>query len=188
MITQGALQGKIVFFDAGTYRVTNTLYFPGGSKIVGESYPVIMSSGSSFSNINSPIPVIRIGRVGESGSFQWSDMIVSTQGPQAGAVLIEWNLAASQGSGMWDVHTRVGGFTGSNLQVAQCPTIPTTINSACIAAYISLHVTPSATGVYLENVWLWTADHDLDSADSTQISIYSGRGLYFESSAGTAWL
>jgi glucan 1,3-beta-glucosidase len=46
-------------------------------------------------------------------------MIVSTQGAQPGAVLIEWNLAAPTDSpaGMWDVHGRIGGFAGSQLQV-----------------------------------------------------------------------
>lgn len=58
-------------------------------------------------------------------------MIVSTQSAQAGATLIEWNLA-SRGtpSGMWDVHTRIGGFSGSNLQVVQCPTTPAVHDTA----------------------------------------------------------
>jgi hypothetical protein len=106
--------------------VTNTIYIPPGSKVVAESYSVIMSSGSKFSNINSPVPLVQVGHAGDSGSVQWSDMIVSTQGAQPGAVLIEWNLKASSGSGMWDVHTGIGGLLGSNLQVGQCPTSQTT--------------------------------------------------------------
>jgi glucan 1,3-beta-glucosidase len=58
----------------------------------------------------------------------------------------------------------------------------------CLAAYMSMHITTSASGAYLENVWLWTADHDLDSASSTQISVYTGRGLLIEPSGGTCWL
>lgn len=118
-ITSAASSGKIVFFDQGTYKVTGTIYIPSGSRIVGEAYPVIMASGSTFSNISSPAPVIRVGKSGESGCIEWSDMIISTQGSTPGAVLIEWNLAAASGSGMWDVHTRIGGFTGSQQQVAQ---------------------------------------------------------------------
>lgn len=83
-------------------------------------------------------------------------MIVSTQGTQAGAMLIEWNLASGSGSpsGMWDVHIRVGGFAGSDLQVAQCPvtTSSTSVNMACVAAYMSMHVTSGASGLYMENV------------------------------------
>lgn len=186
-LTNGANNGQIVFFDAGTYKVNNTIYIPPGSIVVGEAYSVIMSSGSTFADIDNPVPVVQVGRSGDSGTVQWSDMIVSTQGSQPGAVLIEWNLAASSGSGMWDVHTRIGGFAGSDLQVAECPTTAA-VSSSCYAAYMSMHVTTVASGVYLENVWLWTADHDLEDSSSTQISIYTGRGLLFESSDGVAWL
>ena len=178
-LTSAASSGKIVFFDQGTYKVTNTIYIPPGSRIVGEAYPVIMASGSVFSSITTPIPVVQVGKPGESGSVEWSDMILSTKGSTPGAVMIEWNLAATSGSGMWDVHTRIGGFTGSEQQVSQCPTSAAVLAN-CEVAYMSMHITSSASGVYLENVWLWTADHDLDSADNTQISVYTGRGLLVE--------
>ncbi|KAJ5889305.1 exo-beta-1-3-glucanase [Penicillium tannophilum] len=191
VINSATAAGQVVLFDAGTYKVTSTLLIPPGARLVGEAYSVIMSSGSYFNNINSPQPVIRVGTAGQAGQVEWSDMIVSTQGAQAGAILVEWNLAASgTPSGIWDVHARIGGFTGSDLQVAQCEKTPssTSINSACIAAFMTLHVTASASNLYLENVWLWTADHDIDDASNTQITVYNGRGLYIESSAGTFWL
>lgn len=184
--------GKVVFFDAGTYKVSSTLFIPAGARLVGESYSVIMSSGSFFNNTDFPQPVVRVGNAGDRGVVQWSDMIVSTQGTQAGAILIEWNLASPSGSpsGMWDVHARIGGFTGSDLQIAQCPTTPgsTAVNRACIGAYMTMHVTPSASGLYMENVWLWTADHDIDDPSNRQLTIYNGRGLFIESTAGTFWL
>lgn len=192
IINSATSAGKVVFFDAGTYLVTKTLLIPPGAKMVGESYPVIMSSGSFFANMASPQPVVKVGNAGQAGQVEWSDMIVSTQGAQAGATLIEWNLAAPAGtpSGMWDVHTRIGGFTGSNLQVAQCAKAPTStaVNNACIGAYMSMHVTSGASGLYMENNWLWTADHDIDDSGNTQLSIYSGRGLFIESAVGTVWL
>ncbi|KAK4865561.1 hypothetical protein LT330_009349 [Penicillium expansum] len=178
-LTSAASAGKIVFFDQGTYKVTSTLYVPPGSRIVGEAYSVIMATGSVWSSITNPIPVVQIGRSGESGFVEWSDMIVSTSGSTPGAVLIEWNLAATSGSGIWDVHTRIGGFQGSNQQVAQCPTTAA-VSAACQVAYMSMHITKVASGVYLENVWLWTADHDLESPTNTQISVYTGRGLLVE--------
>lgn len=160
-ILRAAASAKILFVDAGTYKVTSTIYVQSNSKIVGETYPVIMSSGSYFNDLNNTKPVIKVGFPGEIGSVEWSDVIVSTQGQQAGAILIEWNLASYDSpSGMWDVHTRIGGSTGSNLQVAQCPaappgeTPPISVNSTCIAAHMSMHVTKFGTGVYLENVWL----------------------------------
>ncbi|KAJ6095063.1 hypothetical protein N7467_002576 [Penicillium canescens] len=178
-LTSAASSGKILFFDQGTYKVTKTLYVPPGSKIVGEAFPVIMASGSTWSSITNPVPVIQIGKSGESGSVEWSDMILSTQGSTPGAKMIEWNLAATSGSGMWDVHTRIGGFKGSQQQVPQCPT-SAAVSAACEAAYMSMHITSVASGVYLENVWLWTADHDLDTGNDIQISIYTGRGLLVE--------
>ncbi|KAJ5909416.1 Pectin lyase fold/virulence factor [Penicillium tannophilum] len=184
-LTSAASSGSIVFFDQGTYKVTNTLYFPPGLRLVGEAYPVIMASGSVFSDISTPIPVIQVGKSGESGSIEWSDMIVSTQGSAPGAVLIEWNLAAESGSGMWDVHTRIGGFDGSDQQIAQCPT-SAAVSAACEVAYMSMHITSSASGVYMENNWLWTADHDIDDASNTRVSLYSGRGLLVEGT--TIWL
>jgi glucan 1,3-beta-glucosidase len=197
VLATAASQGKIVFFDAGDYLVTETIYVPAGSKITGESYPVILSSGSFFADMTNPQPVVQVGKSGETGTVEWSDMIVSSKGAQAGAILIEWNLAAptSTPAGMWDVHTRVGGFVGSDLQLAQCPTTPNTqitlasqLPQGCIAAFMSMHVTTTATGLYMENCWLWTADHDVDDPDLTRISIYSGRGLLIESIEGGIWL
>ena len=101
---------KILLFDYGVYRVTSTLRIPPGSRIVGESYPVILSSGEFFADMHNPQPIVQIGRPGDKGSIEWSDMIVSTQGNQAGAILIEINIASSPASptGLWDVHTRIG--------------------------------------------------------------------------------
>lgn len=195
-INSAKSSGKVLFFDAGYYKVTSTLYVPAGSRITGESYPVIMSSGSFFSNIKSPKAVVQIGKVGETGVVEWSDMIVSTQGAQAGASLIQWNLNSPSAtpSGMWDVHVRVGGFTGSQLQVAQCPTTPNTAtppaipNAKCISDFLSMHVTSGASGIYMENCWIWVADHDIDDPSLTQITVYSGRGLLVDSKTANMWL
>ena len=239
-INAAAEAGNILFVDAGTYRITKTLDIPAESKILGEGYPVIMSSGPYFTSMQAPQAVVRVGAAGAVGCVEWSDMVVATQGQQAGAILIEWNLAASgTPSGMWDVHTRIGGFKGSKLQLADCPATPAVpsngtsggnsstpvapfrnatatvktsspgptgvsplysnstgngsgtdtayINKACIAAFMSMHITSSAAGLYMENTWLWTADHDLDST-FTNITVYSGRGLYVESEKGNIWL
>jgi len=136
---------------------------------------------------------VRVGlATGQTGVVEWSDMVVSTQGACAGAILIQWNLASPVGtpSGMWDVHTRVGGFKGSNLQVAQCPTTAAQPNQACIGAFQSMRISNIGSGLYMENNWFWTADHDLDDVNNanTQLTIYSGRGLSIESTIGNFWL
>lgn len=158
-IDTAVASGKVVYIDYGLYLITSTLRIPPGSKIVGETWPVIMASGSYFGNINAPQVAVQIGTSGQSGTVALSDFVVAGKGAVPGATLIEYNLAspAGQPSGLWDVHVRVGGFTGSDLQVAQCEKTPgsSNINNACIGAYMSMHVTKASGGLYMENVWLW---------------------------------
>lgn len=162
-IDRAAASDKVVFFDAGVYKVTKTLTIPPNSKIVGEAFPVILSSGEFFNNQDEPKPVIQIGQTGQQGHVELSDLIISTQGAQAGATLIEWNLASpSEPSGLWDVHARVGGFAGSRQTSAECAkkpnTVITEVDKNCIAAYMLMHITPSASNLYMENCWLWVSD------------------------------
>lgn len=197
-ILKAKKEGKILFLDAGYYKVTGTIYVPPGSKIVGEALAsVILSAGAYFNDISAPKVVVKIAQPGEQGTVEISDLFVSTQGQQKGAILIEYNLASlSVPAGLWDVHTRIGGFAGSNLQTEQCEKTPDVeitednLVEECIAAYLSMHVTKWGSGLYMENNWLWTADHDLDDArnNNTQITIYAGRGLHIESLQGKLWL
>ncbi|KAL8351214.1 hypothetical protein RB601_000702 [Gaeumannomyces tritici] len=197
-------EGVVAFIDAGYYRVTDTVFFPPNLRVVGEAMSsVIMAAGPKFSHIDRPHAVVQVGKPGDKGYLEFSDVFVSTQGATAGAVLIEYNLATYTGStckltsqstppsGMWDVHTRIGGFAGSGLQVAECLKTPeklNDVNAKCIAAYMSCHITKSARGLYMENNWFWVADHDIEDYNNTQISIYAGRGLLIESKAGRIWL
>ncbi|KAJ4369777.1 hypothetical protein N0V83_005541 [Neocucurbitaria cava] len=198
-ILKAQIESRILFLDAGYYKVTGTIYVPPGSKIVGEALAsVILASGEYFNDIDAPKVVVQIAQPGEQGTVELSDLIFSTQGQQKGAILVEYNLASygAEPAGLWDVHTRIGGFAGSNLQVEQCEKTPNVTITAdnlvedCIAAYMSIHVTKFGTGLYMENNWLWTADHDLDDAtnNNTQLTIYAGRGLYIESMRGALWL
>ncbi|KXT07061.1 hypothetical protein AC579_5873 [Pseudocercospora musae] len=194
-INQAKAAGKILYLDHGDYLVSSTIYIPGGSRIVGESFSVILSYGPYFDDMKNPKPVVQIGKPGEQGSIQWTDSIVSTQGRQQGAVLFEYNLIAAAGSpsGLWDVHARVGGFAGSKLLLANCPKTPTTtvtannLNTNCISGFLTMHITKQSAGLYLENVWLWVADHDVEDPALTQITVYAGRGLLDESQ-GPVWM
>ncbi|KAH6677590.1 pectate lyase superfamily protein-domain-containing protein [Halenospora varia] len=187
-----AANNQIAFIDAGTYRVTSSIYIPKDSRVVGEAYPVIMGYGGDFINPSDPQCVLCVGYPGDTGITEVSDLVVSTQGPAAGAILIRWNLASppNNPSGMWDVHSRVGGFAGSKLTSTECPAQPnsTTINPSCIAAFMHMHIPSTASGLYIENSWLWTADHDMDSPSLDRITVYSGRGLYCQSKLGNIWL
>ncbi|KAL8705403.1 MAG: hypothetical protein Q9201_001475 [Fulgogasparrea decipioides] len=54
LFIQAASTSRIIFIDASAYRITRTLNIPRESKIVGEAYPVIMSSGGFFANMRKP--------------------------------------------------------------------------------------------------------------------------------------
>lgn len=171
------------------------MYIPPNTRIVGEALSsVILATGALFSDMENPKPVIQVGREGETvGRVEWSDMLVSTRGGTAGAVLIEFNLKSEdEPSGMWDVHARVGGFAGSDLMVEQCLKTPdveiTEPDPKCAAAYMAVHVTKAAGNIYMENNWLWVADHDIEDLNSTQIHVFAGRGMLIESETGRIWL
>lgn len=182
----------IAYLDAGIYIVTDTVFIPANAKIVGEAQAsIIMATGPKFQDMRNPRPVMQVGRPRDVGRIEWSDTIISTRGPAAGAVLIEYNLfTPGTPSGMWDVHTRVGGFAGTYLQVSECPAIKSAnaANSSCIAAYMSMHITASAGGLFTENCWLWVADHDLEDQVYHRVAIFAGRGLLIESLRGRIWL
>ncbi|KAJ5819346.1 hypothetical protein N7474_004937 [Penicillium riverlandense] len=190
-ILDSAQDGQVVYFDHGAYVITSTLKVPKNIKITGEVWPVIMASGSKFQDEKNPIAALQIGQSGDVGSVEMSDLIITTKGSAPGAILMEWNVAASsQGSaGMWDVHIRVGGAAGTELQSSNCPKTPhtvTTPKASCIAAFLLLHITEKASA-YIENAWMWTADHELDLPDHSQINVYTGRGVLIESQ-GPVWM
>ncbi|RDW90033.1 exo-beta-1,3-glucanase Exg0 [Aspergillus mulundensis] len=190
-ILDSATSDQVVFFDHGAYVITDTIKVPSTIKIVGEVWPVLMAHGDKFSDDQNPIPLLQVGQPGETGSVEISDLTILTKGPAPGAILMEWNVAEeTPGSvGMWDVHFRVGGSAGTELQSDTCAKTPnstTTPDANCIGAFMLLHLTEKSTA-YLENVWSWTADHELDLSDHNQINIYNGRGILIESQ-GPVWM
>ncbi|KAJ5184442.1 Pectin lyase fold/virulence factor [Penicillium cf. griseofulvum] len=183
--------GQVIYFDHGAYVITSTIKVPKDIKITGEIWPMLMAHGPKFANQDKPVPVFQVGQKGDIGSVEMTDLIITTKGPAAGAILMEWNLAgSSQGSaGMWDVHFRIGGAAGTELQSDTCPKTPkekTIPRKECMAAFMLLHVTKKGS-VYLENTWFWTADHELDLKDHNQINVYTGRGVLIESQ-NPVWL
>jgi glucan 1,3-beta-glucosidase len=152
----------VVYFDHGAYVITSTVKVPKNIRITGEIWPLIMAGGSTaFKDQANPTPVFQVGQPGDVGSVEMSDLIFETLGPQPGAILVQWNVAeSSQGSsGMWDVHFRIGGSAGTQLQSNTCsknPTVTAPANAACEGAFMLLHITAKATA-YVENCWFWVA-------------------------------
>ncbi|KAJ7670146.1 exo-beta-1,3-glucanase [Mycena polygramma] len=175
---------KILDLDAGTCRVSNTITIPTGSIVVGEFWTTILGSGSAFSDASNPKPVLQVGNPGDKGAVEISDIVVSTVGGSAGAICIEWNPTGNAGAvGAWDVHVRIGGAKGTNIQVSQCPTTSTA--TQCMGAFLGLHVLGSG---YFENVWVWTADHDLDDPGQGRINSFTARGVFIDHAPGPVWL
>lgn len=187
-----AAADEVVFIPHGAYLIHDTINVPANIRIVGELWPLLMAAGgSNFQDELNPRPMLRVGFPGDVGDVEISDFMIETKGAQPGAILMEWNVEASgQGTaGLWDVHFRIGGTGGTELQSDTCrktPEVETRPNLDCIGAWMLLHVTESAS-IYMENTWLWVSDHELDLKDWSQINIYNGRGLLMESTKG-AWL
>jgi glucan 1,3-beta-glucosidase len=133
-------------------QVTKTIKIPENTVVVGELWPIIMASGSFFANQAKPEPVVQVGNPGDKGTVEISSMLFSTKAGSAGAILLEWNLHDRDGSqgqvGLWDSHIRLGGATGTNLGVAECLAQTHHSGTSCQAAYLSLHITASASGYF----------------------------------------
>jgi len=148
---------------------------------------VLMAGGdSTFQDEQNPQPMLKVGEPGDSGTVEITDLFFASKGAQPGAILVQWNMREStQGSAaMWDSHFRVGGFSGSDLQVGTCPRGQGAVPE-CFGVHTLIQFTAQSSA-YLENIWAWTSDHDLDLPG--QISIYTGRGVVVESRTGPVWL
>lgn len=182
---------QILYFDHGAYLITKPVNVPSNIRMTGEIWPLIMIGGTAFQDSNNPQPAFIVGKAGDIGKVEISDLIFETQGPQPGAIMMLWNVqGANNGDvGMWDTHFRIGGTAGTKLQQDTCQGNTTSsqmYNAACAGSYLMLQISQQAT-CYLENTWLWVADHELDMAGHEETNIYNGRGMLIESQ-GPVWL
>jgi glucan 1,3-beta-glucosidase len=80
---------KIIYFPAGTYIVTNTIFVPAGSMIIGDAYASTISAvGSQFWNPNSPVTMFKVGNAGDVGQAQISDMMFTVADVLQGCKLV----------------------------------------------------------------------------------------------------
>ncbi|KAH9945977.1 exo-beta-1,3-glucanase [Epithele typhae] len=177
---------KIIFVDAGVYYVSDTIYIPGNTQLVGEGWSVIMGGGAKFQDMNDPQPIIQVGKEFELGDVEITDIVFSTRGAAPGAIVMEWNIhpLTQGGAGMWDTHFRLGGSECRYHQtLAECPR--STISPQCLTDFLALHITIQASA-YIESAWIWLADHDIDDPNLSQLNVFSGRGVLSESLAPSA--
>ncbi|KAL4918595.1 pectate lyase superfamily protein-domain-containing protein [Aspergillus aurantiobrunneus] len=173
---------RVIYFPAGTYMVTDTIFVPAGRRIVGDPYASIISAvGANFKDPAAVRPMVKFGYPGDVGIAQVTDMMFTVGDILPGCLIVEVNIAGTEPGdvGFWNTHIRIGGAVGSKVQT-QCSGSP----DQCKAAWAALHLT-STSSAYIENMWGWTADHDLDGSNDQTIS--TGRGLLVEATAAT-WL
>ena len=194
-VLDAATPTQVIYFPHGNYLLKNTLKITKSVNIVGEVWPILMADGASFNDQSNPKVVIQVGDENSSNiNVQMSDLVISTNGPAQGAILMEWNTKGDGtpgANGLWDVHWRIGGYAGSNLQSDKCSRAdagqPQTVSQNCFGAFLLFHMTEKSSA-YLENVWWWVADHELDNKDGNQLNIYNGRGVLIEAADGPTWL
>ncbi|KAA8650192.1 uncharacterized protein ATNIH1004_002873 [Aspergillus tanneri] len=188
ILSAAANMSAIVYFPYGVYVIKDTLHVPLGSRIVGQVWPQIMATGSKFQDMENPRVAVEVGKKGDVGIIEIQNMMFTVSGPTAGAILMQWNIHEStKGSAaLWDCHFRVGGATGSSLQAKDCPKQASSVKESCIAASALLYI-PKSASAYMENVWAWTADHDLDIKSQDQLDVFVARGFLIESH-GPTWL
>jgi len=172
--------------------VSSTLTIPTGTRLVGEAWSVLAGKGPAFQDQENPQVAFKVGEKGERAErpTEITDVVFTTVGPAAGAIVVEWNAIEPEGmqagAGMWDTHIRLAGSAGTGLEVSNCPSSGAGGFDNCFAAFMSLHITSQATG-YFEGTWVWLADHDLDAPGQDQITVYAGRGILSESQ-GPVWM
>ncbi|CUF42273.1 glycoside hydrolase family 55, putative, partial [Bodo saltans] len=178
-----------IFIPYGIYFISNTVLVPAGSKLFGEAWTRFAPVGDFFGDLTNPQPVFQVGTVNgyeidTGGAVEISDLMFTTHYPAPGAKMIVWHAdcgGVAGACGLWDVHFRIGGAIGTNMGCNECLFNKTTFlhnQSTCYGAHTLLYIAPNAS-VYVENMWGWVADHDIDTG--LDLNIYNARGLVVES-------
>jgi hypothetical protein len=72
---------KLIFFDAGTYYITDTLTIPAGSQVAGEAWSVMLGGGPNFQDEENPKVMVRAGEPYCTGILEITDIVFSTVAP-----------------------------------------------------------------------------------------------------------
>jgi len=143
-IINAAAGKQVLFFPHGTYILTDTLFIPPGSRLIGEAWSTFSAYGSKFKDPKNLRAMIKIGNPGDVGVAQMTDFLFTTSDFLPGAVLVEINMAG-------DKPGNVSGFnchfliTGASTASCKTP-------AACTTARLCAHFTASSSA-YWENSW-----------------------------------
>lgn len=124
-----------------------------------------------------------MGNPGDVGITQISDMRFTVAEVLPGAIILEVNIAGSSPGdvGIWNTQVTIGGGADSTVR-NQCTNQD---SIGCKAVFLAVHLTATSSA-YLQNIWVWTADHYVDGSAEPQV-ISTGRGILVEATKAT-WL
>lgn len=72
---------SIIFIDAGSYVLKDTIYVPSGAQIVGECWAQLVASGVNFQDMTNPRALFKVGSPGQEGTVEIQDLLFTTTGP-----------------------------------------------------------------------------------------------------------
>lgn len=183
ILADNAANCKITYFPYGVYVVEDTLKVPINSRIAGEAWAVITAKGENFNDDKNPKAVVQLGQSGDVGVLEVQDMRFSVGEVLPGAKILEINAAGTNPGDVALFNTIV--TVGGTVETSVKDTCDQQDTSQCMAAYLMVHLTDSSSA-YIENLWSWTADHNLDGGSGYTV-ISTGRGILVEATKGT-WL
>lgn len=95
---------RVFYFPHGIYLLTDTLYIPAGTRMIGEALTQLSASGEKFMDGAKPKAMIQVGKPGEVGVAQLSDFMFTVADVLPGAVLVEVNMRGEEVGdvGMWN--------------------------------------------------------------------------------------
>lgn len=165
------------------YRVDSTLLVPKGSRIVGEAWATISGNGNFFKDLSNPKPIIAVGNSGDVGVAQIQDIRVTVSDVLPGAILMQFNMAGNKPGdvALWNSILTVGGTRGAEALTNACRDP----KNECQAAFIGIHLTTTSSA-YIENTWVWVADHITEDFDGG--SKIAGKGGVLVESKKATWL
>jgi hypothetical protein len=181
-LNYAAQNNKIAFLPFGIYRTLQTITIPSGTELIGNGWSTISGYGSNFSDPSNPTPVVQIGTPGTTGTAHIQDIRFTVGQRLPGAIIVQVHLA---GRSPGDVSISnslitIGGLRSTEIDCSDA-------SAPCRAAYLGMHLA-STSSAYIDNVWVWVADHASDPNPHNQgFHIAAKGGVLIEATKGT-WL
>ena len=142
--------GGVVFLPGGVYKVSQPLTIPSGVTLIGEAWSEIQASAgaAAWKDAANPQPMLRLTAGGAGSGPLLSNLMLTVGGSHStsgdrdlpGCIIVQWEHPNAT---FYDVHWRVQN-----------------------AAHTSLKMI-AGSGGWMENSWIWVADHDIDGQTNT---------------------